>query len=352
MLYSSISVDEILQQFQIAGTNSTLTAADNMLAQKTIIQDLQKLQVFFSASSKSSANAPATSTSHAVHTTAPFSKSNQMAKTVSSAQHSSSVTAKSSNVTSSGAQSSITSTNIAALNKNSVANAVSSVAPTSSQSLASVQPTSFQSSTIGKRVTSSFSTQKLSPNKSNGSLYHGNKTIGPTTLSNPPAMDVSSTNNKNITSSTSTNLQYTGMVHPTPSHANLVPTFSYKTPTPYPWPPTKSHPTIESVVSKSIFNLNTYVNGWSSDIGYHDLDTLWRDANTTIHPETLMELVPGNRRKKREADGRRYINYSLFFFVKTKMNAKTSGRKEGDRTANHIKMSKTIIFLPIALNYI
>ena len=260
-----------------------------MLAQKTIIQDLQKLQVFLSATSKPSAKAPSPSTkSHVVPTLAVYSKSSQMAKTVSSAPSS-----------------------VTAISVTSVVNAVSSVAPTLSQNTFSVQPTSFQSPTIGKGSTSSFSIQKLSSNKSNGSLYHGNKTIGQTTLSNPPAPSVSSINNKNVTSSSSTNLQYTKMGPPTPSHANLVPTYSYKTPTPYPWPPTKNHPTIESVVSKSIFNLNTYVNGLSSDIEYHDLDTLWRDVNTTIHPETLMELVPGNRRKKREADGRCYLKYSL-----------------------------------------
>ena len=266
-----------------------------MRAQKTIRQDLQKLQVFLSATAKPPSNVPVNATrSMATTSNAVNSTSSQMPKSVQNVTSLSSITTTTSIATSNATRSSAPTANMSTISNSSVATSAPSIVPSSNHNFVSGQPTSFPSSTMGKLITPSItvSNQKQSPNSGNGSYNHGNKTIRPTTPSNPPALGLSTASNKNTTKDNLANLHHNGKVSQTASSAMLVPTFTYKTPTPYPSPPTRSHPTFDSV------------SGWGSDSGFHDLDILWREANTTIHPESLMELAPGNRRKKRGADGK------------------------------------------------
>ena len=67
---------------------------------------------------------------------------------------------------------------------------------------------------------------------------------------------------------------------------------------------TTQQTTMDPEVSKSLSGLDRYIHGlWgSNESGF--LDTVWREAQTTIHPETLLGLEPGSRRKKRQADGK------------------------------------------------
>ena len=64
--------------------------------------------------------------------------------------------------------------------------------------------------------------------------------------------------------------------------------------------------TIDPEVSKSLSALDRYLHGGysgSNESGFLDLDSVWRAANTSIHPAALLELKRSVRRRKRQSDG-------------------------------------------------
>ena len=64
--------------------------------------------------------------------------------------------------------------------------------------------------------------------------------------------------------------------------------------------------TIDPEVSKSLSALDRYLHGGysgSNESGFLDLDSVWRAANTSIHPAALLELKRSARRRKRQSDG-------------------------------------------------
>ena len=65
--------------------------------------------------------------------------------------------------------------------------------------------------------------------------------------------------------------------------------------------------TMDPEVSKSLSALDRYINGGysgSNESGSLDFDTIWRGANTTIHPAALFKLKRSSRRRKRQTDGK------------------------------------------------
>ena len=256
---------KILHLIQVAGTNSSLTAADNMLAQQTIIQDLQKLQVFLSSIVTPSSRATASATTNIA--------------------------------TSKSGQSSSSSTKTAP-----------SVTPSASYNGASghLSSSSYSANKHSTTPSVAVSNQKSTSSMGTGPYYLVSTSTGSagtsTITSNPSVSSASSVSDQHTSKSFQANLQNVGRSMQTTS-GSWVPSIKYPTPTTYPTPP-KKHSTFDPVVSKSLSNLDNYLHGLSSDGGFQDLDSLWREANTTIHPESLMELVPGSRRKKRKADGK------------------------------------------------
>ena len=49
-----------------------------------------------------------------------------------------------------------------------------------------------------------------------------------------------------------------------------------------------------------------------SHLGKREIETIWREANTKLHPTTLLGLTTGSTRVKRYADGKQFFYINVF----------------------------------------
>lgn len=260
---------------QVAGSNVTLTLYDNFLAQQTILDDLQKLHIYMSTVVKP-ATKVAHSTTEGVNTTinSHGSKSSQAALRTYP-------------------------TLLAASSKTNPDKSISSDPTKDYNSIK--PPTSFDVRNLTPRMNTGLNTllntttasdqSKSSTTKSRVNADMVNTFKTPVNTIKDPLADLESTEKT---------MQPTSEAEISTSRSSDTskPT-TFSMPSPF---------TTESVVSKSLPALDNYLHGKSefnsNEGGYLDLNSIWRESNTTIHPGALLELERVRRRRRRQADGK------------------------------------------------
>ena len=262
---------------QAATSNASLTLYDNYIAMKTIMDDLKQLQVYVSSTPKP------VSTPKSKTASTPKPGTNRSAQP--SNQNTSTTKATLSHKSS---QASIPSSRY---NHN-----INITAPVTNGVQSSSQPSKYDTITSAKPGTEQKTSKANGYNHSWISKYQTRQADSGSSKSSTGIVNVENIKTTIKPASTFNNKVTTSSINSRQTTSS--PTTKKTT------QQTTQQTTMDPEVSKSLSGLDRYIHGlWGSNqSGF--LDTVWREAQTTIHPETLLGLEPGSRRKKRQADGK------------------------------------------------
>lgn len=287
--YMATTQEEALENFPnmlvltrpvtVDGSSSSMTMLDNLVAKQTIIDDLNKLTAYLrgniSMAYKNETELPKTNTLEYLPKVTLSTKSTSVSESINESKINSSVLMRTTNT--------IATTKLPV--KTNVP--VSAKSPMTSTPTNSFMPTATKASYSGTNTSNIYT---ISGETKVTTADSGRVSSILVNTGTPEAFRTT----EELKSTTITPESTQDTSTPTPA---LSTTASERLST-----ARAGRTTLDPEILKGLEQLKQYVQGSASGTK-RDLEMVWRNANTTLHPSTLLDLATGSGRSKRNADG-------------------------------------------------